>query len=132
MKALLNNYRQSPRKMRLVADLLKGKSVTEALAAVKLIPKVAAKPLENLLKSAVSNAKNQGKEQKTLFIKTFKIDGGTIMKRIMPRARGTAYRINKRTSHVTLELGDKAEMENVNIKMQNDNAKLQNKRETAS
>ncbi|HEY9584578.1 MAG TPA: 50S ribosomal protein L22 [Candidatus Paceibacterota bacterium] len=107
MKALLNNFRQSPRKMRLVTGLLKGKNVAEALAIISLTPKAAAGPLEKLLKSAVSNAKSQGKDQKTLFIKTFKVDGGVIMKRMMPRARGSAYRINKRTSHVTLELGEK-------------------------
>ena|SRR3990167_3314834 len=109
MKALLNNFRQSPRKMRLVIGLLKGKSVAEALAIISLTPKIAAEPLLKLLKSAISNAKSQGKDQKTLFIKTFKVDGGVIMKRMMPRARGSAYRINKRTSHVTLELGEKEE-----------------------
>lgn len=107
MRAFLNNYRQSPRKVRLVASLLKGKAINEALALLKVIPKSAVVPLEKLLKSALANAKNQGKDEKTLFIKTFKVDGGVIMKRTMPRARGSAYRINKRTSHITLELGEK-------------------------
>ena len=106
MKALLNNYRQSPRKVRLVAGLLKGKTVSNAFVLLKTTPKVAAGPLEKLLKSAVANAKGQGKDEKSLFIKIFRVDAGVIMKRSMPRARGSAFRINKRTSHVTLELGE--------------------------
>ena len=107
MKALLNNFRQSPRKVRLVASLLKGKTVSDALATLRNTPKASVVSLEKLLKSAVSNAKGQGKDEKTLFIKTFRVDTGVTMKRMMPRARGSAYRINKRTSHVILELGEK-------------------------
>lgn len=109
MKAFLNNFRKSPRKVRLVADLIKGKKVTDALVTLKNTAKGSSDSLEKLLKSAISNAKGMGKDQKDLFIKTFKVDTGVIMKRIMPRARGSAYRINKRTSHITLELGEKVD-----------------------
>jgi large subunit ribosomal protein L22 len=109
MKAYLKNYRQSPRKIRLVTDLVKGKKVEVAFALLRNTPKLASLPIEKLLKSAVSNAKNQGKEEKSLFIKEFKVDGGLVMKRMMPRARGSAYRIKKRTSHVALELGEKTD-----------------------
>lgn len=107
MKALLNNFRQSPRKMRLVASLLKGKAVSDALVILRNTPKAAVLPLEKLLKSAISNAKGQGKDEKSLYIKDFMVNAGVTMKRSMPRARGSAFRINKRTSHVTLELEEK-------------------------
>lgn len=110
MRAFLNNLRQSPRKVRLVAGLLKGKSVRDALVAFDTAPKAAAVSLKKLLQSAIANAKGQNKDSKTLFIKDFRVNGGVTMRRSMPRARGSAYRINKRTSHVTLELGEKTEV----------------------
>ena len=110
MRALLNNFRKSPRKVRLVASLLKGKTVGDALTTLRNTAKGSVVPLEKLLKSAIANAKAQGKDEKALFIKTFRVDAGVTMKRMMPRARGSAYRINKRTSHVILELGEKAEV----------------------
>ena len=109
MKALLNNFRKSSRKVRLVTNLLKGKSVTDALTTLRNTAKGSVVALEKLLKSAIANAKAQGKDEKALFIKTFKVNPGVTMKRMMPRARGSAYRINKRTSHVILELGEKEE-----------------------
>ena len=87
--------------------MLKGKSVKEALVMLDTTPKVAAISLKKLLQSAVANAKGQNKDLKTLFIKDFIVNSGVTMRRSMPRARGSAYRINKRTSHITLELGEK-------------------------
>ncbi len=106
MKATLNNYRQSPRKMRLVVDAVRGKTVAEAQAMLSLMPKVATVPLRKLLASAVSNAKENGKVTDTgaLIIKDFRVDGGIVLKRSMPRAHGSAYQILKRTSKVTLVL----------------------------
>lgn len=105
MKAKLSNYRQSPRKVRLVTDLVKGKKVKEALVQLEFTPKRASMPILKLLESAVSNAKNMGKEADELRVVNIEVNEGATLKRIMPRARGSASRINKRTSHVTLTLG---------------------------
>lgn len=107
MKAYLHNYRQSPRKVRLVASLVKGKGVDEALVELGYLPKRASFPLKKLLLSAVSNAKNLGVEKENLIIKEFRVDKGVTLKRIMPRAMGSASRINKRTSNITLLLVEK-------------------------
>lgn len=106
--AKLNNYRQSPRKVRLVANLVKGKKVEDALDILNFAGKRASLPLKNLIESAIANAKNNfNLEKETLFVKEFKVDGGAILYRRMPRARGTAYPIRKRTSHVYIELESK-------------------------
>lgn len=106
--AKLNSYRQSPRKVRLVADLVKGKAVAFALDQLSLLPKRASLPLKKLIDSAIANAKtNFGLDVESLFVKEFRVDGGAILYRRMPRARGTAYPIRKRTSHITLVLGVK-------------------------
>lgn len=103
--AKLNDYRQSPRKVRLVANLVKGKKVEEAKDILNFLVKRAAKPLSDLIDSAVANAAHNFNLQKdNLFIKEFRVDEGTILKRRRPRARGMAYPINKRTSHVFVEL----------------------------
>ncbi|MDP9248950.1 MAG: 50S ribosomal protein L22 [bacterium] len=107
MKAFLKNYRQSPRKVRLVANLVKGKNVASAIAELDFLAKRAGGPIKKLLISAVANAKNQGIEAENLFIKELRVDKGIIMKRIMPAAMGTAHRINKRTSHVEVLLAEK-------------------------
>jgi large subunit ribosomal protein L22 len=107
MKAFLKNYRQSPRKVRLVANLVKGKNVSAAIAELDFLAKRAGGPIKKLLLSAVANAKNQGIEAGNLFIKELRVDKGIVMKRIMPAAMGTAHRINKRTSHVEVILGEK-------------------------
>ena len=104
MKAKLSNYRQSPRKVRLVTDLIKGKKVNDALTQLTFTPKRASLPVEKLLKSAVANAKNQGVNESNLVISNIEVNEGAVLKRIMPRARGSASRINKRTSHVTVTL----------------------------
>jgi len=107
MKAFLKNYRQSPRKVRLVANLVKGKNVSGAIAELDFLAKRAGAPIKKLLLSAVANAKNQGIEADNLFIKELRVDKGIVMKRIMPAAMGTAHRINKRTSHVEVVLAEK-------------------------
>lgn len=108
MKAFLKNYRQSPRKVRLVAGLVKGKSVAGAIAELSFLPKRAAIPLKKLLLSAVSNAKQNGMEMENLFIKELRVDKGLTLKRMMPAAMGTGHRINKRASHLNLLLAEKA------------------------
>ena len=107
MRAFLKNYRQSPRKVRLVAGLIKGKNVTEAVAELDFLAKRAGLPIKKLLLSAVANAKQTGVEAENLFIKELRVDKGVVMKRMMPAAMGTAHRINKRTSHVTLLLAER-------------------------
>lgn len=107
MKAFLKNYRQSPRKVRLVGDLLKGKRVAEAFSQLNSLPKRASGPVTKLLASAVANAKQVGISEENLVISNITVNKGIVMKRSMPRARGSASRINKRTSHVMLTLVEK-------------------------
>jgi len=107
MKAFLKNYRQSPRKVRLVAGLIRGKSVVEAVAELDFLAKRAGLPIKKLLLSAVANAKQNGLEMANLFIKELRVDKGITMKRMMPAAMGTGHRINKRTSHLNILLGEK-------------------------
>ncbi len=108
MKAHLNNFRQSPRKMRLVVDAVKGKSVEQARAILSLMPKAATTPLLKLLESAVANAKENAKvsEVSSLRIADLYVNEGATLKRFMPRAHGSGARIRKRTSQVTLVLQD--------------------------
>lgn len=107
MKAFLKNYRQSPRKVRLVAGLIKGKRVADAFVHLGALPKRASLPIQKLLSSAVSNAKQAGLSEENLYINSITVNKGIVLKRSMPRARGSASRINKRTSHVTLNLVEK-------------------------
>jgi large subunit ribosomal protein L22 len=107
MKAFLKNYRQSPRKVRLLADLVRGKSVADALTTLQFVDKRAAEPFAKVIKSAVANAKDQEKNTEKLFVKAVQVNKGIVLKRFMPRARGSASRINKRNSHISVELGEK-------------------------
>ena len=107
MKAILKNYRQSTRKVRLLADVVRGKKGSDALATLQFIDKRASGPFAKLIQSAVANAKGQGKDVEKLFIKHVAVNKGDVMKRSMPRARGSASRINKRNSHILVELGEK-------------------------
>ncbi len=107
MKAFLKNYRQAPRKVRLVASLVQGKNVAEAIAELDFLAKRAGLPIKKLLLSAVSNAKQMGIEKENLFIKELRVDKGITMKRMMPAAMGSGHRINKRTSHLNLLLAEK-------------------------
>jgi large subunit ribosomal protein L22 len=105
--ASLNFLRLAPRKVRLVADTVRGLPVAAALAMLKYRPQAAAKPLAKLLRSAVANAENKGGkvDVDALVIKTLTVDQGPKMRRFMPRAMGRAYRVEKKTSHVYVELG---------------------------
>src|SRR5262249_50177657 len=105
MKALLTNYHQSPRKVRLVSDLIRGKSVAQAKAALMFLPKKSSPAIEKLLDSAVSNARQMGANTENLFVKTIQVNKGVAMRRFKPMARGRASRYQKTLSHVTLELG---------------------------
>ncbi|MFA6524507.1 MAG: 50S ribosomal protein L22 [Candidatus Paceibacterota bacterium] len=123
MKAFLKNYRQSPRKVRLVAGLIRGKNVDEALVQLDFLAKRASDPVKKLLLSAVANAKQIGVEKENLFIKEIRVDKGIVMKRMMPAAMGTGHRINKRTSHITLVLSEKVAKEN-KVKKENKEVKV--------
>ena len=106
--ASLRNCPTSPRKMRLVADIIRGEKVLEALNILKFTPKEAAKRLEKLLLSAINNweQKNDGgrADDAGLFIKEIKVDSGRMLKRIQPAPQGRAHRIRKRSNHVTIVL----------------------------
>ena len=107
--AKLNNCPTSPRKMRLVADQVRGESIDKALAILKFSPKEASKRLEKLLLSAIANwqSKNESEdiEEAALFISEIRVDGGTMLKRLRPAPQGRAHRIRKRSNHVTMVLG---------------------------
>ena len=105
MKAYLKNYRQSPRKIRLVAELIKGKSVREAENRLDFLAKRGSLPLRKLLDGARANASLQGVDKEDLFIKEVRVDKGTTLKRTRPAAMGAAHKLNKRSSHITLVLG---------------------------
>lgn len=107
MKATLTNFRQSPRKMRLVADALKGKAASTAHTMLTFVPKKAAEPIQKLLASAIANAENMGFSKENLVVKNVRVDKGIVFKRFMPRAFGRASRINRRSAHVTVELETK-------------------------
>ncbi|MDD4989561.1 MAG: 50S ribosomal protein L22 [Candidatus Pacebacteria bacterium] len=124
MKAYLSDYRQSPRKVRLVADLIKGKSVVEAQGQLSFMPKKASGVFSKLLASAVANAKNvNGLKAEDLMIKEVRVDGARVLKRSMPRARGSAFQILKRNSHVLLVLGERgADIAKVTAKIKKEKA----------
>ena len=104
--AKLNNIPTSPRKMRLVADLVRGVRVNNALSILKFEPRVGAAKLEKLLLSAIANWQNKNEdvqlEEADLFIKEIKVDSGKMLKRLRPAPQGRAHRIRKRSNHVTL------------------------------
>lgn len=104
MKAILKNYRQSPRKVRLLADLVRGKKVTEALKVLSFVDKRASGPFAKVIQSAAANAKQAGRDIESLKIAKVSVDKGTVFTRFMPRARGSASPINRRSSHITVEL----------------------------
>ncbi len=108
MKAILTNYRQSPRKVGLVAGLIRGKKAGDALVALQFATKRASNPIEKLLRSAIANAKNAGIEKpEELFVNEIRVDKGIVLKRMMPRARGSSAQILKRSSNVILSLSEK-------------------------
>jgi large subunit ribosomal protein L22 len=107
-RAVLRYARISPRKAKIVIDLIRNKPVGVALAILKHTPKAASELLEKLLKSAIANAENNHEmDVDKLYIAEAYANQGPTLKRIMPRAQGRAYRIRKRTSHITLVLKEK-------------------------
>ena len=107
-KASLRHARIAPRKVQIVLDLIRNKPADQALAILQHTPKAASEPLSKLLKSAVANAENNfGLSRDNLYVSECFVTPGPIMKRIMPRAKGRAYRILKRTSHITVVLKEK-------------------------
>ena len=102
MKATLKNFRQAPRKVRLIADMIRGKSVPAARAALLFMDKKSSPAIEKLLNSAVANS---GVAPDSLFVKTIAVNKGIVMRRARPFARGRAGSIRKTMSIVTLELG---------------------------
>lgn len=104
-KAVLKYARISSRKVKIVADLIRGKQVDEALAIIKFTPKASSEILEKLLKSAIANAENNhGMNRGNLVVSEIYANQGPTLKRIRPAAKGSAVRIRKRTSHVTIKL----------------------------
>ncbi len=107
-QATLKYARISPRKVKIVADLIRGKDVKEALAIVKFTPKASSDILEKLLKSAISNAENNhDMRMENLYISEIYANQGPTLKRVRPAAKGSAVRIRKRTSHITIVLKEK-------------------------
>lgn len=108
--AKLKNVPSSPRKMRLVADLIRGQKVNKALNILKFESKVGAEKLEKLLLSAISNWRQKNSdtriEDADLYVKAIFVDGGRILKRLRPAPQGRAHRIRKRSNHVTLVIDD--------------------------
>lgn len=102
-KAHVKYLRISPRKVKIVADLIRGKSVAQATAILMTTPKAASEPLLKLLKSATANAENNhNMDPESLYVSEVFATPGPIIKRMRPRAQGRGFRINKRTSHITL------------------------------
>lgn len=107
-RAVAKFVRITPRKVRVVLDLIRGKNVAEAFAILKFTPKAGADVVEKVLRSAVANAENNfDMDVDKLYVKTAFADGGPTMKRIHPRSRGQAFKILKRTSHVTIVVDEK-------------------------
>ena len=107
-KATLRYTRISARKVKIVADLIRGKNVDEALAIVKFTPKASSEIIEKLLKSAIANAENNhDMKRENLYVAEIYANQGPTLKRIRPAAKGSAVRIRKRTSHITIVLKEK-------------------------
>ena len=106
--AKLNNVQTSPRKMRLIADLIRGKEVDLALNILKFDSKIGSKRMEKLLLSAISNWQEKNKDKKIedadLFVKEIFVNGGKMIKRLRPAPQGRAHRIRKRSNHITIVL----------------------------
>ena len=107
-KAIARYVRISPRKARQVVDLIRGKDLREALAILELTPKAASRIVSKVVRSAAANAENNLElDPSTLYVARAYVDQGPTLKRIMPRARGSADRIRKRTSHITVVLAER-------------------------
>ena len=108
VKATTKYIRIAPRKVRIVMNLVRGKSVADALAILKFTPKVGADAVEKVLNSAIANAENNfDMDRDRLFISSAFVDQGPTLKRIHPRSRGQAFKILKHTSHITVAVNEK-------------------------
>lgn len=105
-KATLSNLRQSPRKVRVVADLVRGKKVADAILSMQFTEKRASAPIRKLIESALANAKAQSLETENLIVKTVEVNSGKTLYRRMPAARGSAHPIRKRTSMISITLAE--------------------------
>ena len=108
-RAVVRHVRQSPRKVRIVANMVRGKSVDEAIVILKLLPKRSARIIEKLVSSAAANSDDLSKgkaDVDALFIKSIQVDSGPLIKRWMPRSMGRANRINHKSSHLTVVVTD--------------------------
>lgn len=105
--AKLRFLRVSARKTRLVADLVRGKNVQEAIGLLTFTPRAASQPVCKLIMSAMANAEALEMDVDRLYVKTLMVDEGPTLRRFRPRAQGRATRVNKRTSHVTCELAER-------------------------
>jgi large subunit ribosomal protein L22 len=106
--AKLSSARLSPRKTRLVVDMVRGKKIQDALNILRFSPQPSAKLISKLLSSAVANAEQKGaSDVDRLFVKTISVDGGAVLKRFVPRAMGRASKIRKPTSHISVVLAEK-------------------------
>ncbi len=108
VSAQLSDYRQSPRKVRVVATLVRGKSVPDALSGLQFLGKKASLPIAKLIKSAVANAEFQKLDKENLFVKELRVDAGSILYRRQPASRGRSSTIRKRSSHVKVVLEERA------------------------
>lgn len=108
VQAISRNVRISPRKVRIVADLIRGKNAGEAIAILHNTPKAASKVIEKTLRSAMANAENNNDMNiDNLYVSTIFVDAGPIMKRVHPRSRGQAFGILKRTSTLTVKVSER-------------------------
>jgi large subunit ribosomal protein L22 len=114
-KAINRYVGTSPRKMRLVVDLIRGKGVEQALSLLHFVPKHAAKTAEKVLRSAISNYQNKDEagrvDTATLYVKTVFVDGGPTAKRVLPAPMGRAFRMRKRSHHITLVVAQREGVE---------------------
>src|SRR5262249_16938255 len=106
MKAELTSYNQSPRKVRLVTDMVKGKSIKDALAVLSFLPKRASLPIAKLIQSAAANAKQQGEDEAKLRVENITVNSAGMMVKYMPRAMGRAAPIRRRKSRVLVTLSN--------------------------
>ncbi|MEK7589700.1 MAG: 50S ribosomal protein L22 [Patescibacteria group bacterium] len=125
MKAFLKNYRQAPRKVRLVANLVRGKKLDRVLTLLSAADKKSALPLKKLIESAIANAKSAGTKTDDFILKEIQVNEGIVFKRFMPRARGRASAIRKKTSHVSIVLGKTIE-KNKESRIKNNKRKKKN------
>ncbi|MFM2330785.1 MAG: ribosomal protein [Candidatus Parcubacteria bacterium] len=111
--ATLKSHNQTPRKVRLVTDLVKGKKVPAALATLQFLPKRASEPIAKLIKSAAANAKNKGENPDEMTVQSIIVEGAGMLKKYMPRAMGRATLIRRRKSRVIVSLSSPVKKEEV-------------------